>query len=406
VSVATTLRQLRFDYEDYLFKDLLRYTEINTWQHRTDRQQRFDLHQRYLLGNAVKVTPSLFPQLTAIYQDCLAHVNAPLTGQLYVHQGSEYNANVYAHEQQFDILLTSALVRDFKPAEIAFVIGHELGHVLFEHNHIPRNLLFTENAPTLPVTLAKRLFQWSYAAEISADRIGFLMCGSLSSAANAFFKTASGIQLDDDNRVVHALRDQFAEIERLTAQLDNPGLSTHPLIPIRFKSLELISLDLLNFRNRQTLKVRDLKAIDQKVQAVLAQTTPVHLEVRRDAAVLAEETFISLLLLCLLYVATCDGAIQERELQFLRHIVEQATTTFHLDDVLQEAQKDNAAFQAQLLKDLSTFSISRAQMLDVLGQCIRLCEKPPTPLEVMAMKTLCMTLKQKSVLVDNLLTLV
>ncbi|OQW90578.1 MAG: hypothetical protein BWK79_19465 [Beggiatoa sp. IS2] len=261
MSIATTISQLRFDYENHLFKDLLRYPEINAWQQKLNQQQHFDLHQRYLLGNAVKVTSTLFPQLTAIYQDCLTHINTPIAGQLYIHQNSEYNANVYAHEQQFDILLTSALVRDFKPAEIAFVIGHELGHVLFEHNSIPSSrLLFAEDAPALPRTLIKRLFQWSYAAEISADRIGFLTCGSLSSAANAFFKTASGIQLDDDNRVVHALRDQFTEIERLTAQLDNPGLSTHPLIPIRFKSLELISLDLLNFRNnRQALRTRDLQ---------------------------------------------------------------------------------------------------------------------------------------------------
>lgn len=405
MSTATTVSQLRFDYENHLFKDLLRYPEINAWQHKINQRHHFDLHQRYLLGNAVKVTSALFPELIAIYQDCLTHINLSIAGQLYIHQNSEYNANVYAHEQQFDILLTSALVRDFKPAEIAFVIGHELGHVLFEHNHIPRNLLFTQDAPALPATLAKRLFQWSYAAEISADRIGFLTCGNLSSAANAFFKTASGIQLDDDNRVVQSLRAQFTEIEKLTAQLDNPGVSTHPLIPIRFKSLELISLDLLNFRNHQALKIKDLQAINQQVQAVLARTTPVNLEVRRDATVLVEEEFMSLSLLCLLYVAVSDGAIKERELQFLQLVVEQATATFHLEDVLQDAQKDSTAFQAQLLKDISTFQISPAYMSDILRRCVDLCQQRPTPLEIMAMKTLCMTLKQKSALVDSLLTI-
>ncbi|OQW90577.1 MAG: hypothetical protein BWK79_19460, partial [Beggiatoa sp. IS2] len=94
------------------------------------------------------------------------------------------------------------------------------------------------------------------------------------------------------------------------------------------------------------------------MQAVLARTAPVNLGGRRDAAVLAEEEFVSLLLLCLLYVAAIDGAIQTKEKQFLQLIIEQATAIFRLDDVLQDAQKDNSAFQAQLLKDISTFSIS------------------------------------------------
>ena len=405
MSIATTINQLRFDYENYLFEDLIRYPEIKTWQHSVNQQQHFDLHQRYLLGNSVKVTSTLFPQLIEIYQNCLAHIDKQIEGQLYIHQSSEYNASVYAHEQQFDILLTSALVKDFKAAEMAFVIGHELGHVLFEHNHIPRSILFTKEAPALSKTLVKRLFQWSYAAEISADRIGFLTCGSLSSAANAFFKTASGIQLDDDNRVVQSLRAQFSEIERLTAQLDNPGVSTHPLIPIRFKSLELISLDLLSFRNNhQALRTRDLQTINQQVQAVLAHTAPVNLGGRRDPATLAEEEFVSLLLLCLLYVATSDGTIQAKETQFLQMVVEQATSTFRLDEVLQEAKKDNTAFQSQLLKEINTFKIAQVQMLDILKQCVALCQKQPNPLEIMAMKTLCITLKQKSALVDNALT--
>lgn len=396
---AKAIGQLRFDHERHLFDDLNRYPEIQAWQRELNQQTYFNLRQRYLLGSAVKVTAELFPHLTTIYQDCLGHVSEYVEGHLYIHQNSEYNANVYAYEHRFDILLTSALVKDFKPTEIAFVIGHEIGHVLFEHNKIPAvRVLFEENQSTLPKTLVKRLFQWSYAAEISADRIGFLACGDLSSAANAFFKTASGIQLNDDNRVVQTLRTQYAEIEKLTAQLDNPGISTHPLIPIRFKSLELISLDLLNFRNnRHAIRPQDLQIINQQVQAVLAQTTPVHLEGRNDTPSQTENEFISLLLLCLLYVAGSDGAVKPTEIQFLRTVIERATCSFRLDDVLISAQNDS--FQAELLKEISSFRVSTAQMLEILQHCAALCQQP-NPLEMMAMKTLCMTLKQKGSLVE------
>lgn len=105
ISTPQTFNQLRFDYESYLFDDLVRYPEIKSWQNRNSQQQHFDLHQRHLLGTAVKVTPTLFPELITIYQDCLSHIGVAVTGQLYIHQSSEYNAYVYAHEQQFDIFI-------------------------------------------------------------------------------------------------------------------------------------------------------------------------------------------------------------------------------------------------------------------------------------------------------------
>jgi Zn-dependent protease with chaperone function len=261
MSYVEIIDQLRFDYENHLFQDLIQQDEIRTWQQATAQQRYFNLHKRHLLGTTVRITNNLFPELDAIYQRCLTYISSGISGQLYIHQSSNYNASAYSHDKQFDILLTSALVKDFKPAEIAFVIGHELGHVLFEHHRIPAStLLFDERSPTLSLVLARRLLQWSRAAEISADRIGFLACGDLSSAANAFFKTASGIQLNDDQRVLKALRTQFDEIKTITSQFqhDQLGVSTHPLIPIRFKSLELISLDLLAFRNsNRSLKTED-----------------------------------------------------------------------------------------------------------------------------------------------------
>jgi len=165
---------LRFDYEQALYEDLSRDPLVREGQTQGQQAQFQSLYQRHLLGTAVKVTESLLPDLYGIYQACLHHLGNSVTGDLYVHQDSQYNAHVYAHEQRFDILLTSALVRDFSPGELSFVIGHELGHVLFGHNAIPAGrLLYDEAAGQIPATLAKRLFQWSRAAEITADRVGF-----------------------------------------------------------------------------------------------------------------------------------------------------------------------------------------------------------------------------------------
>jgi len=273
------INPLRFDYEEQLYQRLLTYEEVKAWHNDEKRQQYFTLHQRHLLGTAVKITSTLKPTIYKIYQQCLQRLGENFTGDLYVRQSSDYNAQVYAHEQHFDILLTSSLVNAFTENELSFVIGHELGHVLFQHAEVPSNyLLFNEERPKISTQLAQRLFQWSRAAEISADRVGFLMCGDLSTAATAFFKVAGGLAVENELHVVQSLRTQFADIQHLATKTVGFTATTHPLIPIRFKSLELMSLDLLQLRNNHTLPQADmLRKINQQVQTVLMQTDPVNL---------------------------------------------------------------------------------------------------------------------------------
>jgi len=409
MSDSETIHQLRFDYEKHLFQDLTQQDEIHTWQQTASRQHYFSLHKRHLLGTAVKITDSLFPELDAIYQRCLTYIGQGMSGQLYVHQSSHYNASAYAHANQFDILLTSALVKDFKPAEIAFVIGHELGHVLFEHNSIPAAmLLFDERSPTLSLTLARRLLQWSRAAEISADRIGFLACGDLSSAANAFFKTASGIQLNDDHRVLKALRAQFDEIRTITAQFQNNqfGVSTHPLIPIRFKSLELISLDLLAFRNsRNPLKAYDLQVINHEVQEVLTQTDPVNLADYSNTAPQRTEEFFPLLIFCLLHIAISDAPLTASEEKFIQQVVQRTGKDLQLANILAEYRQDSIKFSKELLADISHCTVSQDEMLEILHHCLMMIRSNPVIVtEITAMKDLCQRLHCPPHLVDSLLS--
>ncbi|MCP4701782.1 MAG: M48 family metallopeptidase [Gammaproteobacteria bacterium] len=403
------LEQLRFEYETHLFNDLTRQPQVREWQNSNSRQQHFNLRKRHLLGTAVRISKSLFPELYEIYQNCLRRIGNEINGHLYVHQASEYNANVCSHDQRFDMLVTSALAKDFKPLEIAFVIGHELGHVLFKHNRIPAStLLFDESGPGIPADLAKRLFQWSRAAEISADRLGFMTCGDLSGAANAFFKLASGLQLNDDNRVVKALHAQFEEIAHLTGEIHKGNItyaSTHPLIPIRFKSLELISLDLLALRNTgKDINKRDLSMINQKVQRVLADTEPVNIQEFPGAAEEFDESFVSLQVLCALFVAISDGELVLTEETFVRNLARRVQGPFLLDEILSECRKNAPAFRKDVLKELDAGNVSQDAVLQLMHTCAVMCGDAISKTEIKAMKLLCQTLKGSASLVDSILS--
>lgn len=397
-----TLEQLRFEYERYLFEQIQQRPEIQAWQQAAKHHNYYHLHQQHLLGTAVQITDNLFPDLNEVYQECLARINPDLQGHLYVHQASNYNASVYSQGQQFDMLLTSALVKDFKPSEMAFVIGHELGHVLFEHPHIPAQWLLSEES-RLPVddTLMQQLFQWSRAAEISADRVGFLACGDLSSAANAFFRMASGLQLDDATQVVRALRHQYEEIRRVTERFKQGSNSTHPLIPIRFKSLELISLDLLTLRNtRKPINTEDLATINRAVQLVLMQTEPSMPDVQAVEPEMSAQT-VSLLVLCLLFVAVSDGDLGLLEEEFIRAIIEESGYLVQLDNILMECRQQPVQFQRQVLQEIADYAVTVEQMQTILRHCVIMMQFFLNNQHLSAMQCLCQTLQQPLSLVEK-----
>src|SRR5687768_11387589 len=119
--MAGGLSDLRFNYETELFHQTRTGAALRGLEGSGIQKRGFRGRERLLLGNAAKITPALIPHLHQLYQNCLSFVGGGIQGDLYVLQRSDYNAFVYASVSRFDIILSSALVREFKPDEIAFV---------------------------------------------------------------------------------------------------------------------------------------------------------------------------------------------------------------------------------------------------------------------------------------------
>jgi len=60
--------------------------------------------------------------------------------------------------------------------ELNFIVGHELGHALFEHYALPTHGILDEG--NIDAEKAMRLMSWSRRAEVSADRAGLYICKS------------------------------------------------------------------------------------------------------------------------------------------------------------------------------------------------------------------------------------
>ncbi|ELR98535.1 M48 family metallopeptidase [Gloeocapsa sp. PCC 73106] len=381
------IASLRFSYEQRLFQHIYSDKHLEAVLNGYAKNRNFNISKRYLLGHALKLTESLLPELYQLYQNCLKIVGQHLQGDLYVQQQSDYNAGVYAVGNRFDLVLSSGIVKDFQAAEIAFVIGHELGHVLFEHNQIPVQLILSEEQQ-INYDLARILLQWSRSAEISADRIGLLCSGSLTSAANVFFKTSSGLSVDKENEIINALRNQYEEIAKL-AFSSHDYFNTHPLIPIRFKSLELICLDIMSMRNQKNSAKTTWLHIDKTIEDVLLNTELLGL----NQLQLSRQK-IYILILSLLYIAISDGEINQYETSFIQEIKARIAPDLDVQEVLAFCRLNKNKFKTEVIKEIELVQVNREEATNILqiSYYLATCDQPICSSEENALAEICQLL--------------
>lgn len=382
--MLSQIASLRFSYEQGLFQQLSGDKYLESFLDANARDWNFNISKRHLLGHALKITESLFPELYQLYQNCLKIVGEHLQGDLYVQQQSDYNAGVYAVGNRFDLVLASAIVKDFKASEIAFVIGHELGHVLFEHNQIPVQLILSESQE-INYDFARVLLQWSRSAEISADRIGLLCSGSLTSAANAFFKTSSGLFLDKENEIINSLHHQYDEIIKL-ASSPYEYFTTHPLIPIRFKSLELISLDIISLRSQHKQSRVNWLQIDKTIEEVLLNT-----EAFGSNKLQLSAQKVSILILVLLYVAISDGEINQYETSFIQEITARMGPGLNINEVLAFCRANGKKFKTAAISEIQQVKLNQAEAREILqiSYYLAACDQPISTEEENSIVTIC-----------------
>ena len=83
------------------------------------------------------------------------------------------------------------------------------------------------------------LLELQRAAEISADRIGYLGCGSQATCCSAILKTATGLGAEHIQIAPSALLDQLREIESLGGANHAVGAS-HPMFPISYARITAV----------------------------------------------------------------------------------------------------------------------------------------------------------------------
>lgn len=164
---------------------------------------------------------------------------------------------------------SSALLNQLDEEEMAFVMGHELGHFILEHSGMHEN------------DMAPESFVKNRAQEISADRMGLLGCGDLNASLRAMIKTVSGLE----SRMLKFDVGQFlSQVDQLTSPSTGEAFhNTHPSILIRARALLWFSSTNTHHKFPSEINSELIEDADKKVQQDFDKYVDVGFKKRVDA---------------------------------------------------------------------------------------------------------------------------
>jgi RNA polymerase subunit RPABC4/transcription elongation factor Spt4 len=138
------------------------------------------------------------------------------------------------------IILYSALIEAMDDDELKSVIGHEMGHIKFQHVWL-QSLLGTLGSQSFSIPLLGDLIGWCFHfwgrfCEFTADRAGLIACGNLEKAIMAEIKLGVGPELAKKVNI-EALAQQAQEARRnFVGELGDLG-RTHAHMTTRIQQM-------------------------------------------------------------------------------------------------------------------------------------------------------------------------
>lgn len=242
-SPAMSLRACRNDLSDY------RYPHDISKGGSAGSPELLRHLRSFYLHESLKASPSITPRVEkAIQEACQSIKLGRECVEVFIFNSDQTNAQSIALSKEKCIVrISSRLVDLLSLEELRFVIGHELGHFIYEHS------IKTDSEEGLD----EEGFLLSKAAEISSDRVGLLACRSTLEAIRAILKSISGLSSrhlgDDFSDFLDQFKDHSSHYDL------SSFFTSHPSFLIRARAL--LWFDLVRAEtdpHRQAKKLQEL----------------------------------------------------------------------------------------------------------------------------------------------------
>ena len=233
-------------------------------------------HLSNLLTNSVRVSKEILPKVGNAIETVFERIKIENNFNFFVtadNNQANASCSLMSSASRPDIVLTSRLIELLSLEELQFVIGHEVAHYVYQHALYPNHNNIEDR------NLKLNILNLSRAAEISADRIGFLACNSLEDSLRANFKLASGLSDKHFNFKPSTYLDQLRDLEDL-GKSSTELWSTHPSFLIRMQSLIWFSMtkEYHEFFDNKKKGTYSLSEVDEKLDKKIKKVTGDELE--------------------------------------------------------------------------------------------------------------------------------
>ena len=207
--------------------------------------------------NSIQVTPLVTPIISKSIDKVIKRLQIPPSSvKAYVYASPEIQATCYAgNEADCIIRLSSGLIDILENKELEFVIGHEIGHFLYNHG-LAASL---NNNESLEFSIKQR------AQEISADRIGLLASESLDVSIRAMMKTISGLTTKYLKFDIAAFLSQLSNTAKYKSQISVN--SSHPSMFLRCRALLWFSMSETFKNGEKNYQPNEIEKLNTKIQS-------------------------------------------------------------------------------------------------------------------------------------------
>lgn len=235
-------------------------------------------------------------------------------------------------------------IETFDDDELAYLIGHEIGHLIYRHTQWGFVVKSKEDETTmLPFMGDKLYWEWNQKCEISADRAGAVAAGSADAALRAQLKVCYGLSprnLDPNADVLLSQLKVVQDAENMEGSADWMKKLDHPIDPLRINALKAFC-DIYYAKGvkASNLKPEHLEQVDERI----AKSYEL---LRRYPRTKAGKAAMQIVALHGLEIINSDGKIEDRELAELLEILMSEHTDNPIDELIGNVHKRNKAIAA------------------------------------------------------------